>query len=183
MGVFGASRVARRRRARVGGRSLAALGSAVSVAAARLGGNLVYEQKIGVDHSDPEKLPDKFTPVLSESNLPDGKPVRVDSNGSRILLVRHGSQIYALGETSSHLGCPLSQGTAKLKCENPIVGSPMKLKRPLARSRPSLGPRRNSGLSSKDCPKLSPGGNLVEPTLWQATDSVGNWEPEEISGC
>jgi nitrite reductase/ring-hydroxylating ferredoxin subunit len=81
---------------------------------------LVYEQKIGVDHSDPEKLPDKFTPVLSESNLPDGKPVRVDHNGTPILLVRSGSQIYALGETCSHLGGPLSEG----KLEGEIIQCP-----------------------------------------------------------
>jgi nitrite reductase/ring-hydroxylating ferredoxin subunit/uncharacterized membrane protein len=120
MALFGASLVARRRKARVAGRSLAALGYAVSVAAARLGGNLVYEQKIGVDHSDPEKLPDKFTPVLSESNLPDEKPVRVDHNGTPILLVRRGSQIYALAETCSHLGGPLSEG----KLEEEIIQCP-----------------------------------------------------------
>ena len=120
MALFGASLVARRRKARVAGRSLAALGDAVSVAAARLGGNLVYEQKIGVDRSDPEKLPDKFTPVLSESNLPDEKPVRVDHNGTPILLVRRGSQIYALAETCSHLGGPLSEG----KLEEEIIQCP-----------------------------------------------------------
>ena len=104
----------------MGGRTLAALGYAVSVAAARLGGNLVYEQKIGVDHSNPEKLPDDFSKVLSESNLPDGKPVRVDHDGSPILLVRLGSQIYALAETCSHLGGPLSEG----KLEGKIIECP-----------------------------------------------------------
>jgi nitrite reductase/ring-hydroxylating ferredoxin subunit/uncharacterized membrane protein len=120
MALFGASLVTRRRSARVAGRSLAALGYALSVAAARLGGNLVYEQKIGVDHSDPEKLPDKFTSVLSESNLPDGKPIRVDHNGTPILLVRRGSQVYALAETCSHLGGPLSDG----KLEGEIIECP-----------------------------------------------------------
>jgi nitrite reductase/ring-hydroxylating ferredoxin subunit len=104
----------------VGGRSLAALGYAVSVAAARLGGNLGYEQKIGIDHSDPEKLPDKFSPVLSESNLAARKPVRVDNNGSLILLIRQGSQIHALGESCSHLGGPLSEG----KLEGEIIQCP-----------------------------------------------------------
>jgi len=42
--LFGSSLVARRRGARTTGRNLAALGYAVSVAAAHLGGNLVYEQ-------------------------------------------------------------------------------------------------------------------------------------------
>ncbi len=109
--LFGSSLVARRRGARSTGRSLAALGYAVSVAAAHLGGNLVYEQKVGVDHTAPEKLPEDFTPVISESSLEEGKPVRAEHNGAPILLVRRGSQIYALVETCSHLGGPLSEGT------------------------------------------------------------------------
>lgn len=109
--LFGSSLVARRRGARSTGRSLAALGYAVSVAAAHLGGNLVYEQKVGVDHTAPEKLPEDFTPVLSESSLEEGKPVRAEHNGTPILLVRRGAHIYALAETCSHLGGPLSEGT------------------------------------------------------------------------
>lgn len=108
--LFGGSLLARRRGSRTAGRSLAALGYAVSVAAARLGGNLVYGQKIGVDHSASEKLPEEFTPVLAESNLEDGKPVRAEHSGAPILIVRRGSQIYALAETCSHLGGPLSEG-------------------------------------------------------------------------
>jgi len=108
--LFGSSLVARRRGARTSGRGLAALGYAVSVAAARLGGELVYAQKIGVDHAESGNLPEKFTPVISESDVEEGKPVRADHNGTPILLVRRGSQIYALAETCSHLGGPLSEG-------------------------------------------------------------------------
>lgn len=108
--LFGSSLLARRRGSRTAARGLAALGYAVSVAASRLGGNLVYGQKIGVDHTASEKLPDEFTPVLAESNLPEGKPVRAEHNGTPILLVRRDSQVYALAETCSHLGGPLSEG-------------------------------------------------------------------------
>jgi nitrite reductase/ring-hydroxylating ferredoxin subunit/uncharacterized membrane protein len=108
--LFGSSLLVRRRGGRTTGRGLAALGYAACVAAARLGGNLVYGQKIGVDHTASEKLPDEFTPVLSESDLDEGKPVRAEHNGTPILLVRRGSQIYALAETCSHLGGPLSEG-------------------------------------------------------------------------
>jgi nitrite reductase/ring-hydroxylating ferredoxin subunit/uncharacterized membrane protein len=110
MVLFGSSLVARRNGTRTTGRSLAALGYAVSMAAARLGGNLVYGQKVGVDHTSSEKLPEEFTSVLSESQLEDGKPVRAEHNGTPILLVRRGSQIHALAETCSHLGGPLSEG-------------------------------------------------------------------------
>lgn len=108
--LFGGSMIARRKGSRTAARGLAALGYAASMVAARLGGNLVYEQKIGVDHTDSEKLPDEFTPVLPESDLKDGTPVRAEHNGTPILLVRRGSKIFALAETCSHLGGPLSEG-------------------------------------------------------------------------
>jgi nitrite reductase/ring-hydroxylating ferredoxin subunit/uncharacterized membrane protein len=108
--LFGSSILARRRGRRATGRGLAALGYAVSVAAAQLGGNLVYDHKIGVDHSAPEMLPNEFAPVLSESDLNEGKPIRAEHDRTPILLVRRGSQIYALAETCSHLGGPLSEG-------------------------------------------------------------------------
>ena len=108
--LFGGSFLARRSGSRTTGRSLAALGYAVSAAAARLGGNLVYEHKIGVDHTASENLPEEFVFVLSESNLEEEKPVRAVHNGTSILLVRRGSQVYALAETCSHLGGPLSEG-------------------------------------------------------------------------
>jgi nitrite reductase/ring-hydroxylating ferredoxin subunit/uncharacterized membrane protein len=108
--LFAGSLFARRRGSRTSGRGLAALGYAVSMVAARLGGNLVYGQKIGVDHTSPEKLPENFSPVLSESDLEEGKPIRAEYNGTPIVLVRRGSETYALAETCSHLGGPLSEG-------------------------------------------------------------------------
>ena len=110
VGLFATSLVRRRRGRRSSGRSLAALGYAVSVAAARLGGHLVYREKIGVDHSTPEKLPEDFTAVLPESELHQGIAKKVQHEGTPILLVRDGQRIYAVGETCSHLGGPLSEG-------------------------------------------------------------------------
>lgn len=108
--LFGGSLIARRKGARDTGRGLAALGYAVSATAAHLGGDLVYDKKIGVDHSAGEKLPANFTRVVAESELKEEKPLRAEHDGTSILLVRRGSQIYALAETCSHLGGPLSEG-------------------------------------------------------------------------
>ena len=108
--LFSSSLIARKRGSRSHGRNLATLGYAVSTAAAYLGGNLVYEQQIGVDHTASEKLPDDFVRVAADSDLPPRKPVRVEHNGTPILLVRQGSQVYALAETCAHLGGPLSEG-------------------------------------------------------------------------
>lgn len=108
--LFGGSLIARRRGSRSNGRNLAALGYAVSTMAAYLGGNLVYEQKLGVDHTAPEKLPQDFVRVAADSEVPPRKPVRVEHKGTPILLIRQGSQIFALAETCGHLGGPLSEG-------------------------------------------------------------------------
>lgn len=118
--LFGGSLIARRRGSRTTGRSLAALGYAVSAIAARLGGDLVYGQKIGVDHTDSEKLPEKYKPVIAESSVEEGKLVRAEYDGTSILLVRRGSHIYALAETCSHLGGPLSEG----KLDGDVVECP-----------------------------------------------------------
>lgn len=94
--------------------SLAFLGYAVTTAAAYLGGILVYDERIGVDHA-PEKdaLPKEFTPVLAEEYLPDNTLRRILVGEVPLLLVRRGGRIYALAETCSHLGGPLSEGTLK----------------------------------------------------------------------
>lgn len=100
----------RRNRSRAGRKTLAALGWLFSVAAAHLGGDLVYEHKVGVDRSQGEALPREFVPVLADSDLPEGKPTRADHNSSSILLVRRGNRIVAINEICSHLGGPLSEG-------------------------------------------------------------------------
>jgi len=108
--LFLASLVMRKQKSRSAGRRLAILGYTVATAAAYLGGNLVYEQQIGVDHTSGQKLPEDFEAVIAESELPEGKLKRAEHNGVPILLVRRGKRIFALAETCSHLGGPLAEG-------------------------------------------------------------------------
>jgi hypothetical protein len=97
-----------RRNSRALGRTLSALGYAVATAAARLGGNIVYRQRVGVDHTAGQSFPDDFVPVLDESELREGTLRRVEYRGTPILLAKRGNHIFALAETCSHLGalCP-----------------------------------------------------------------------------
>lgn len=104
------SLVLRRRGARGGGRTTALLGFGVSMAAAYLGGHLVYRQRIGVDHSQRPEGPREFVPVLAASELREGQPRRVDVDGVGVLVVRRGSRVFAIGERCSHLGGPLAEG-------------------------------------------------------------------------
>ena len=100
----------RRNRAREAGRQFAWLGFMVSAVSAYLGGHLVYNEQIGVDHTASSLPPEDFVPVLAQSDLPEDQLTRVDVRGMPVLLVRRGEHIYAIAETCSHLGGPLSEG-------------------------------------------------------------------------
>ena len=103
--------ILRRRGRRTAGRGLSLAGYAIASAAAYLGGHLVYEDRIGVDHTAGQTAPADFTPVLPETDLLENQPRRADTPGMPVVLVRHGGQIYALADTCAHLGGPLSEGT------------------------------------------------------------------------
>jgi nitrite reductase/ring-hydroxylating ferredoxin subunit/uncharacterized membrane protein len=92
------------------GRKFAFLGLMISGVAAFLGGHLVYKKKIGVDHTADYSPPEDFVSVLPETELPENQLRRVDANGMPVLLVRRAQRIYAIAETCSHLGGPLSEG-------------------------------------------------------------------------
>jgi nitrite reductase/ring-hydroxylating ferredoxin subunit/uncharacterized membrane protein len=101
----------RRNHSRSAGRRFALLGFIVSSVAAYLGGHLVYNEKIGIDHTTGYAPPDDFVPVLAEAELPENQLRRVNANGMPVLLVRRARRIYAIAETCAHLGGPLSEGT------------------------------------------------------------------------
>jgi len=108
--LFAGSLLCRGRGSRGAGRGLAITGYLAALAAAYLGGELVYHEQIGVDHSSGRELPEKFTPVLEESELPEGELKRVLFKETPLLLVRRGTRVSCLAETCAHLGGPLAQG-------------------------------------------------------------------------
>jgi nitrite reductase/ring-hydroxylating ferredoxin subunit len=92
----------------------------VANASAYLGGHLVFNEQIGVDHTADQQPPRAFVPVLSAAELPENTLRRVTAEGMPVLLLRRGEQIYAIAETCSHLGGPLAEG----KCEDLSVICP-----------------------------------------------------------
>ncbi|MBZ5584795.1 MAG: Rieske 2Fe-2S domain-containing protein [Acidobacteriia bacterium] len=108
--LFTASLLMRRRKSRGLGQAFSLLGYGLAMLSARLGGNLVYGQAVGVDHTAGRELPEKFTPVLADSALIAGQTIRSNYRGTPVLLVRSGERIFAMVETCSHLGGPLSEG-------------------------------------------------------------------------
>ena len=84
----------------------------IAVASAYLGGELVYEERIGVTHAVVEG-PEEFTPVLASGALAENSMRCVRLNNADLLLVRQRGHVYALAHTCAHLGGPLSEGTLK----------------------------------------------------------------------
>lgn len=108
--LFAASLFARSRKERAMGRGLGVLGYAVAMAAAYLGGKLVFSERVGTDHSAGQTFPEDFQRVLAGADLHDGHMRAVEVDGVRVLLARRGENVFALGEVCSHQGGPLSEG-------------------------------------------------------------------------
>lgn len=107
---FVTSLLLRKQKSRGIGRIVSALGYAVMSYAAHLGGEMVYEHRVGVDRTNGQVLPEKFVAVLPEAELTDNKPTRASYRGTPIMIVRRGDGLFALAETCSHFGGPLSEG-------------------------------------------------------------------------
>jgi len=109
--LFATSLVLRSKKSRRSGRVFSVLGYAVMSYAAHLGGKLVYEHRVGVDRTDGQAFPDDFVAVMPESQLADDQPTRAMVQGVPIVLVRRGGCLFAMADTCSHFGGPLSEGT------------------------------------------------------------------------
>lgn len=109
-GLYAASLLARGRGQRAAGRRLAFTGYALAIGAAYLGGDLVYREQIGVSHAEPVWTALKFTPVLAERRARRGRSAACRGQGRARLCWRCCGQVYALAESCSHLGGPLSDG-------------------------------------------------------------------------
>ncbi len=119
LSLYIGSLIARKNKDRQIGWGLALVGFGVMTAAAYLGGDLVYSEKIGVDHAPEMNLPDEYTAVMAEADLPSGVLTRAMVGDIPIVMLRRGRRIYALADTCSHLGGPLHEG--ELKDDDSVV--------------------------------------------------------------
>jgi nitrite reductase/ring-hydroxylating ferredoxin subunit len=108
-----ASLAARLSGRRTSGRGLGVLGWTVSLGAAYLGGELVFGRGLMVDHNAWKAGPQEWTAVATLSELPPGKPRKVEVEGRAVLLYREDGAVYAMEDACSHAGGPLSEGTVE----------------------------------------------------------------------
>jgi nitrite reductase/ring-hydroxylating ferredoxin subunit/uncharacterized membrane protein len=123
-GLYTGSLIARRNRARGLGQALGVAGWSLMLVSAWIGGELVYKYRDGVDQSSQIEPPDDWTELMPESELAENQLRRAEAKGAKILLLRRGNRIFAIGETCSHRGGPLSEGKLDGDCvECPWHGS------------------------------------------------------------
>ncbi len=108
--LFATSLVMRKRKARTMARIVSTLGYGIITAAARLGGQLVYEHRVGVDRTAGQNFPADYVPVFADAELLENQPTRAGDPAAPILLVRRNNRIFAIAETCSHFSGPLSEG-------------------------------------------------------------------------
>ncbi len=110
--LFATAYAVRRKDSHQSGRTCAWMGYAIAIGAAYLGGNLVYDQRIGVTHADVEP-PGAFTPVIDSASLAENTMTRVRAGDADVLLARQHGRTCALVNSCAHLGGPLSEGILK----------------------------------------------------------------------
>lgn len=116
LAAFTASWAARRRGRYGAGVAFGLAGSAALAAGGFLGGHLVYGQGVGVDQTVYEPLPEEWTPLATEDDLEDGRPVKADVAGTDAVVVRRGGRISALANRCNHRGGPLDEGQLDGDC-------------------------------------------------------------------
>ncbi len=122
LGLLGLSWVARRRSGR--GRVLALGGLGVMGLSGWLGGHLAYALGVGVDTTAFQRPPTEWTDACAETDLADGVPYAVTVADVRVLVLRDGGRLRAIGDRCSHRGAPLHEGTLVDGCvECPWHGS------------------------------------------------------------
>jgi nitrite reductase/ring-hydroxylating ferredoxin subunit len=120
---------ARLRRRRLKALGYSFLGWSLSVGAAYLGGELIYGKGVAVNHDAWRTGPENWTPVAGTEELVEGAPRAVEVEGRKVLLYRENGRVYAIEETCTHAGGPLSEGEVRdgvVTC--PWHGSQFRLK-------------------------------------------------------
>ena len=78
-----------------------------------IGGHVVFKYGYMVNHNafSSGKKAKEYTPILAAAELAEGTPTKAMLGPTALVLVRRGDVVFALKETCSHAGGPLSQGT------------------------------------------------------------------------
>ena len=110
--LYAAAYMLRKNGSRASGHSCAVAGYTIAAGSAWLGGDLVYDQRIGVTHASTDE-PEEFSAIAKSAAVADGTMIRARHDSVDALVVRQRGRVCALAHPCSHLGGPLSEGTLK----------------------------------------------------------------------
>ena len=109
--IYTLALMARRRDARFSATLLSLAGAGVLSSAGYLGGHMTFVRGVGVNQTAFESPgPQDWTPVASGSDVGEGALHGADAGGTPVLLGRLDGRVYAIHDTCTHRGCPLSEG-------------------------------------------------------------------------
>lgn len=111
LGLQLASLGARLRGRKGRGRLLSVVGLVAGTAAAYLGGDLVLDRALAVNHTAWLSGPAEWTDVADDKDVTEGAPTVVEVDDRKILLTRVDGALCALENTCTHAGGPLNEGT------------------------------------------------------------------------
>ena len=79
---------------------------------AYIGGHVVFKYGYMVNRNAfaKGKRAKEFTPIMAAADLADATPTKASLGATALVVVRRGDVVYALKETCSHAGGPLSEG-------------------------------------------------------------------------
>lgn len=98
------------------GMLLSSVSSGLLLLSAWLGGELAYRYKVGVSKIPESTGRGKWYPTISDQDLHEMTPKRVDVEGSPILLYRYQGHVLAIGAVCGHDGGHLEEGTFEGYC-------------------------------------------------------------------
>jgi nitrite reductase/ring-hydroxylating ferredoxin subunit/uncharacterized membrane protein len=126
--LYSASLATRLLGRRGAGRALGFAGLGVLAAGGYLGGYRSFVKGVNVNRTAFEERPTEWTRVAAEADLPEGATLKVAAGSAPVMLHRREGRVYAVANTSSHMGGPLNEGSFADGCVTcPWHGSTFKL--------------------------------------------------------
>lgn len=86
------------------------VGLFIVLAAAYLGGDMVFGKGVNVNHTAWEAGSDEFEAALPEADMPESALKRVLVGGTPVVLLKLGGRYHAIAATCTHAGGPLDEG-------------------------------------------------------------------------
>jgi len=116
LGLQFARWTARRRGRRGTGTALTLIANGVMAVGGWLGGHLAYALGVGVDTTVFEHLPEEWTDVAAETDVPADGAASAEAGAVPILLARVDGRIVAVADRCTHRGAPLHEGDVEDGC-------------------------------------------------------------------